>query len=415
MNTFYDNSYDKDTDMFMSAMKRIHEDSSLYQQYIKLASNPVWKERFDDFLRGTKTLPLLYDPFFKAIFNADTHRDRLSELISAILGQEVEVVEVIPNEDSTFTGALIIMDIVVKMSDGSFANIEVQKVPYLFPAERISYYSSDLLMRQYTRLKNTRSVNGDNIFSYKDLHHIHTIIFYEKSSEKLQSRTDEKLYFHVGRTVFNTNIDVELLQDFHLISLDTFIKYRYSDIINGDTTVTEYDYDGSVYNSGLSEELKQKRLMYLMLLSTSNVSDMSKLLNLYTELSDIINDINEYLVRPWEVLNMFSEALRILDKNSMDLLIDEMKQDADKARAELNEIQNELSQAHTELNQTQSELDQTHLELNQTQSELNQTQSELNQTQIKLKQAESNLQSEREASQAEIMRLKSELAKFKNI
>ena len=82
MHTFYDNSYDKDTDMFMSAMKRIHEDSSLYQQYIKLSSIPVWKERFDDFLRGTKTLPLLYDPFFKAIFNADTHRDRLSELSS---------------------------------------------------------------------------------------------------------------------------------------------------------------------------------------------------------------------------------------------------------------------------------------------------------------------------------------------
>lgn len=256
----------------------------------------------------------------------------------------MSVVEVIPNEDSTYMGALIIMDIVVRMSDGSLANIEVQKVPYLFPAERISCYSSDLLMRQYTRLKNASLADGENVFSYKNLRHVHTIIFYERSSEKLISSLDEKFYFHVGKTIFNTGIDVELLQDFHLISLDTFIKYRYSDIINGDTTVTRYDYDESVYKNELSDDMKQKRLMYLMLLTTDNVCDMDRLLKLYPQLAGIISDINEYISRPWEVLNMFSEALRILDKNSMDLLIDEMKQEVDKAHAEL-EAERENSQA----------------------------------------------------------------------
>lgn len=44
--------------------------------------------------------------------------------------------------------------------------------------------------------------------------------------------------------------------------------------------------------------------------------------------------MNTYLTKPEEVLNMFSESLRILGKNSMDLLIDEAIERAEKAEAE---------------------------------------------------------------------------------
>ena len=52
------------------------------------------------------------------------------------------------------------------------------------------------------------------------------------------------------------------------------------------------------------------------------------------EVSVIVKDMNTYLTKPEEVLNMFSESLRILDKNSMDLLIDEAIERAEKAEAE---------------------------------------------------------------------------------
>lgn len=52
------------------------------------------------------------------------------------------------------------------------------------------------------------------------------------------------------------------------------------------------------------------------------------------EVSGIVKDMNTYLTKPEEVLNMFSESLRILDKNSMDLLIDEAIERAEKAEAE---------------------------------------------------------------------------------
>ena len=45
-----------------------------------------------------KTLPLLYDPFFKKLFNGDEHRERLSRLVSSIIGQKVTVIDILTSE-----------------------------------------------------------------------------------------------------------------------------------------------------------------------------------------------------------------------------------------------------------------------------------------------------------------------------
>lgn len=63
----------------------------------------------------------------------------------------------------------------------------------------------------------------------------------EDSNKSLISQVDKALYFHVGKTQFNTGIKIELLQDFVLVSLDTFKKYRYSDIREGRIKITGYD------------------------------------------------------------------------------------------------------------------------------------------------------------------------------
>ena len=51
------------------------------------------------------------------------------------------------------------------------------------------------------------------------------------------------------------------------------------------------------------------------------------------------------LSQPEEVLNMFSESLRILDKNSMDLLIDEAMERAEKAEADAKLAENKAKLA----------------------------------------------------------------------
>lgn len=82
----------------------------LYGSYQAL--NPEWQQRFLDFCQGKKSLPLTYDPFFKRIFHPDIHPDRLSRLISSILGMSVKVLRLLPNEDSIIDGGtLLIMDL----------------------------------------------------------------------------------------------------------------------------------------------------------------------------------------------------------------------------------------------------------------------------------------------------------------
>ena len=115
-------------------------------------------------------------------------------------------------------------------------------------------------------------------------------------------------------------------QDFVLVSLDTFRKYRYSDIKEGRTEITNYDYDSSQYNNELvSEKMKRDRLKFLSLFVAETPQEIDKLVETFPDLESVRQDINEYLERPGEVLSMFSEALRILDRNTAELMADRMK------------------------------------------------------------------------------------------
>ncbi len=336
-------------DYYDAAMRQIKGDSWSLSAYGYLKSNEEWIGRYEDFLKGRKSLPLLYDPFFKKIFNPVERRDRLSELVSCLLGQKVTVLEVFPNEDSQFLGVMIIMDMVVMMSDGSIANIEIQKISYDFQAERISCYSADLVLRQYKMITGNRkirgagsdrgSMNGSSKPSYKDMRPVHTIILFENSSS-LISEVDEALYFHVGKTKFNTGIKIKLLQDYVLVSLDTFKKYRYSDIRKGRIEVTEYDYDRTQYSEKqVTEKMKLDRLKYLSLFVAETPEEIERLIEIFPDLESVRQDINEYLERPREVLNMFSEALRILDRNTAELMVDRMKDEMDELKLQKGKLE----------------------------------------------------------------------------
>ena len=251
-------------------------------------------------------------------------------------------------EDSQFLGVMIIMDMVVMMSDGSIANIEIQKISYDFQAERISCYSADLVLRQYKMITGNReiggagsdggSMKGSSKPSYKDMRPVHTIILFDNSS--LISEVDKALYFHVGKTKFNTGIKIKLLQDYVLVSLDTFKKYRYSDIRKGRIEVTKYDYDRTQYSEKqVTEKMKLDRLKYLSLFVAETPEEIERLIEIFPDLESVRQDINEYLERPREVLNMFSEALRILDRNTAELMVDRMKDEMDELKLQKGKLE----------------------------------------------------------------------------
>jgi hypothetical protein len=323
----------KETQVFWTVLprteelvKQLKETPILFQKYRSLRKD--WKDRFIDFYKGKKSLPLTYDPFFKRIFHPDIHRDRLSRLISSLLGMEVRVVEVMPTEDSALNGeSPLIMDILVELEDGSLVAVEIQKQGYAFPAERMSCYGADLLMRQYTRVKGLRGKE----FSYRDIKKVYVIVIYEKSPKEFNEIPNQ--YIHYGKTVFDTGLPLSLLEEYCVIGLDVFRKISYS-------------------------EEKSERNAWLSLLATEDMEEAERLIEDYPWLEEIYEEMSMLRQNPEEVLWMYSEALRILDENTMKYFIEEQQEIIKQKDVELKKQDAELEKMQAMIEQLSAEIEE---------------------------------------------------------
>jgi len=317
----------------------------LYRQYRELEEN--WQQRFMDFCIGKKTLPLTYDPFFKKIFHPDVHPERLSDFLSAILGQAVRVIRILPTEDTSLDGsALLIMDILVELEDGSLANIEVQKIPYKFPAERMSCYSADLLLRQYNRVKGERGKK----FKYSDIKKVYTIILFEQSTQAFHKL--EGKFIHRGKTTFNTGLELELLQEYCLVALDVFRKMPYP-----------------------KEE--RKVASWIGLLATETIDDAQRLISEYPWLKEIYVEMAEYMRKPEEVLSMFSDALKILDHNTVQYMIEELAEQIEKQQVQINDNEEKLQEAEGQLEEAKGQLEEAKGQLEEAKGQLEEAKGKL--------------------------------------
>lgn len=66
---------------------------------------------------------------------------------------------------SSEESSLLIMEVLAELENGELVNIEIQRIGYAFAEERAACYSSDLVLRQYSRIKGRR----ENRSAYKKL------------------------------------------------------------------------------------------------------------------------------------------------------------------------------------------------------------------------------------------------------
>ena len=330
------------------AMKQKH----LYADYALL--DETWKKRFDDYMTGKKTMPLTYDPFFKCMFHPDRHPDWLSHLLSAILGESVVVEQILPSENTAISvDSLLIMDIVVRLSDGSLANVEIQKIPYMFTAERISCYSSDLLMRQYSRLKKNKN------FKYSDMKKVYTIVLYEKTEGDFKAPMLHGAYIHHGKTRFDTKLKLNLLQEYFLIALDVFCQSGYTDGKNSDALETELiATHNNIPETGLvTNNLSMYSLEgWLSILTAETLSDVERVIRRYPWSEAIFREMSAYVNNPEEVILMFSEALKIADRNTVKYMIEELQDRATQAEEKQKLAEENQKQISKELDAARKEI-----------------------------------------------------------
>ena len=280
------------------------------------------RQRLLDYMTGKKTLPFTYDPFFKLIFNPDKYPDRLSSFLSSILGKQTDVVDVLPVEHTMHGGkTVIIMDLLVRLDDGSRANVEIQKYAAGFPTERISCYSADALMQEYEATK-ARCKASD--FDYRDVHKVYSIILYEHSSKEYFQVKEKGAYRHHGTTIFDTELNIEMLQEFFIINLDIF-KDR------------DYTRENTVLNG------------WLHFLTTENMCDIAAITKEYPWLEEIYDSVADYMRDPKEAIAMYSKALQELDENSIRLFVDRLTQERDAAIKKLDSALKEKDSALTAL------------------------------------------------------------------
>ena len=283
-------------------MEKIRNDPNLMKTFKEWSNQQ--QEYFLNFVTGASGVKLLYDSFFKEIMNPETVPERMNRLLSLILKKEVKILQVLP-VDNTRLGdeaSLVIMDIVVKLQDGSIVNVEVQKIGYLFPGQRSACYSADLLLRQYKTARQKKKENQKR-FSYKDVKPVYTIVFFEKSPKEFHAFPN--IYLHNSSQKTDTGLKLELLQNFVFIPLDIFRK--------------------NLHNKHITNDLDA----WLAFLSMDNPETILELIHYHPDFKAMYSHLYDICQNIERVMDMFSKELQELDKNTVQLMIDEMQDTID--------------------------------------------------------------------------------------
>lgn len=282
-------------------LDEIHQSPSLLSLFNSWEKR--YQQKFVDFCTGVRGVKLLYDSFFKAIFDPDVAPERLERLLSLILKTEVKILKVLPNESTRIAAesSLLVLDIVIQLADGSIANVEVQKIGYAFPGQRSACYSADLLLRQYKRVKGEKG----KLFSYKDIKKVYTIVLFEKSTPEFHQF--QYIYLHRIKPQSDTGIQIELLQEYVFIALDIFRK--------------KLDNEGN----NITNELEA----WLAFLSIDDPDVILKLIEAYPQFEPLYREVYEMCLNLERMMEMFSKELAELDKNTVQYMIDEMQDTID--------------------------------------------------------------------------------------
>ena len=312
------------------ALSLLKEDKTTYETFLNFS--PENQEKVLSFIQGQHGLKITYDPFFNHVMSPEYHPERLESFLTALLGQPVHITNILPREGIQLadSGSLVIMDILAELTDGSLIDVEMQKIGYSFPGQRSSCYVSDLIMRQYNRIRKEKM----NKFNYRDMKPVYLIVLMEKSSKEF--RQTAPFYIHRDQTIYDSGAEITSLSHTLYISLDTFHEV----VQNIDTELDAW----------------------LTFLSSDAPSDIIKLVTAYPKFQEYYNDISKFRKNPKELVNMFSEALAIMDRNTELYMMTEMHDTIDelkKQKVKLEQSNVELAQSNTELAQSNAELAQS--------------------------------------------------------
>ena len=361
-------------------MQEICNNSEVYLTFLNMPE--VFREQFLQFCMGVRGMKMTYDTFFKHVFDAEVHPERLSRMLSQIIGRPLTVKRMLPTEHRLISekGSLLILDIIVEFDTGELGDVEIQKLGYYFPGQRAACYAADMVMRQYERKK---SMLGDS-FTYQDMKKVYTIVFMENSSGEVKKIEGE--YLHRGRWEFDSGLKLDLLTEFFFVSIDNFHKIE----DNKEDTKEISELEAWIYFIG-----------------SDKPEHILKIVEKFPWFAEYYEDVAYFRYHPKEAIGMFSDALRKLDENTVNYMIDDMKQELEKVKNEMKEKKEQIKKAEEEIRKIEGEKQKAEQEKQKAEQEKQKAEQEKQ----KAEQEKQKAEQEKQKAKEEVTHIKDEMNK----
>lgn len=297
--------------------------------------NARQQQEYLDRCTGKKGFNILYDAYFKEVMNPEYDSTRLESFLEVIIGEPVKILKLLPNDGVRLEdeNTLLVTDIVVELSDGSIANVEVQKIGYMFAGSRCSCYLSDMMLRQYKRIR----AREKKSFSYGKIKKVYLIVLYETSPRELRAMPDT--YLHRSKHIFDTGLEIDLLQRCILIPLDIFRE--------------------NMQNKSIST-LQEAWLTFLSESNPERLAELFRAFPQFIAMYETLYSMDKDMVR---AMGFFSKELRIMDENTVRYMIDEMEGTIDRLRVEKDELESQNNKLESQNSQLEAENDRLRAEL----------------------------------------------------
>lgn len=321
------------------------------------------QQEYLDRYTGKKGHNLLYDSYFKEVMNPEYDPSRLESFLEIAIGEPIKILKQLPNDGVRLKdeNSLLVTDIVAELTDGSIANVEVQKIGYMFTGPRCSCYLSDMMLRQYKRVREREK----KAFSYGKIKKVYLIVLYETSPLELRHMQD--VYLHRSRHVFETGLEMDLLQRCSLISLDIFKK--------------------SMQNKAIST-LQEAWLTFLSEDDSRRLAELFEAFPQFIAMYETLYNMDKDMVK---TMGFFSEELRIMDQNTVRYMMDEMESTLDRLRTEKEELETQKSQLETQNSQLETQKSQLETQNSQLETQNSQLETQNSQLETEIDQLRAEL------------------------
>ena len=173
-----------------------------------------------------------------------------------------------------------------------------------------------------------------------------------------------------GKIVFDSGLEEEFLENIHYIELDKFRK-------NVQTITNEKECWLSLFSADTPEKIQQ-------------------VMSVSQEMFDIVLEVAEYAAEIEEVIDMFSEALRILDRNTEQYMIDQAVQEIEELKEARKEYEEQLEKYRSENEKRKEQLEKYQNETEQQKEQLEKYRNETEQQKEQLEKYRNETEQQKE-------------------